>query len=127
MKIDVSLDGCAEWGRISGEQFVNGGALEAFATADVTDWVSVTVTIYKSTGKYITEEVVNIPNELSMYDRREFLDGWVRRYEGHEARHFVSLDSNVLGFPWMEPASKGWYDDWESRLVGAITEKKKEG
>ncbi|EOI00705.1 hypothetical protein UAY_01808 [Enterococcus moraviensis ATCC BAA-383] len=50
-----------------------------------------------------------MPNDISFYDRRIFLENYIESIDGNEPFTFVSIDSNVLGFPFMRVAKRDWY------------------
>lgn len=66
------------------------------------NWLSVDVTYFKPSGKYYSETTVNLPNDCSFYHRREFLDEKLEEMFPETNFTFVSLDSGVLGFPYMK-------------------------
>lgn len=78
---------------------------------DKSNWLEIKLTFFKSTGKFYSEESVLIPNKLSMYDRRKFLGEYIESIDGNEVFTYVSLDSSVLGYPFMRCAIKDWYEN----------------
>ncbi|EGO5261432.1 TPA: hypothetical protein IU311_003064 [Enterococcus faecalis] len=78
---------------------------------DKTNWLEIKLTFFKSTGKFYSEESVLIPNKLSLYDRRKFLEEYIESIDGNEVFTYVSLDSSVIGYPYMRCAKKDWYED----------------
>ncbi len=72
-------------------------------------WLQITLVYFKSTGKYYSEDTVYIPNILSTYDRRVYLEKHIESIDGNAPFTYVSLDSNVLGFPFLRPAKEDWY------------------
>lgn len=75
------------------------------------DWLEISLTYFKSTGKYYSEDSVLIPNNLTMYERRKYLEEHISQIRGNEKFTYVSLDSNVLGYPFMRVALEDWYKD----------------
>lgn len=75
------------------------------------DWLEISLTLFKSTGKYYSEDKVLIPNNLTMYERRKFLEKHISQITGNKKFTYVSLDSNVLGYPFMRVALEDWYKD----------------
>lgn len=66
------------------------------------NWLVVNVTYFKPSGKYYSEVDYLLANDVSFYDRREQLTRLINREFPDSAFTFVSLDSAVLGFPYMK-------------------------
>lgn len=80
-----------------------------FELEEKTNWLSTDVTYFKETGKYYGElKDIPVPNNCSFYERREYLTEYIKRIPNHEVFTYVSLDSHVLGFPYMKKAIKAW-------------------
>ena len=80
---------------------------EDFEKDDKSNWLTVNLTYFKPTGKYYSDiDHVQVPNDCSFYVRREYLYEYIDRLAGSESFTYVSLDSHVLGFPFMKVASK---------------------
>lgn len=66
------------------------------------DWLPVSVTYFKPSGKYYSETEFLLPNDITFYDRREKLTEMINEKFPSSSFTFVSLDSAVLGFPYMK-------------------------
>lgn len=66
------------------------------------DWLPVSVTYFKPSGKYYSGVDVLLPNDCGFYERRKFLDEYLNETLQNSSFTFVSLDSGVLGFPYMK-------------------------
>lgn len=66
------------------------------------NWLSVSVTYFKPSGKYYSDIEFLLPNDISFYDRRKQLTKLINGKFPNSSFTFVSLDSAVLGFPYMK-------------------------
>lgn len=65
------------------------------------NWLPVSVTYFKPSGKYYSEFETLLANDISFYDRREQLTEIISEKFPNSCFTFVSLDSAILGFPYM--------------------------
>lgn len=66
------------------------------------NWLPVNVTYFKPSGKYYSEIDFLLANDVSFYDRRKQLTEMISEKFPNSSFTFVSLDSAVLGFPYMK-------------------------
>lgn len=71
-------------------------------TNEKANWLLVYVTYFKPSGKYYSEIEFLLPNDISFYERREQLTEMISETFPNSSFTFVSLDSAVLGFPYMK-------------------------
>lgn len=64
------------------------------------DWLEITLNSFKESGKWGYEHTVLIPNGISGYDRREFLEQHIKENLS-KGYYYFSVDSGVLGYPFM--------------------------
>lgn len=64
------------------------------------DWLPVEVNSFKESGKWGYEHTVLIPNDIGSYERRQFLESYIKENLSRD-KWYVSVDSNVLGYPYM--------------------------
>lgn len=70
--------------------------------------INIKVTLFKDTGKYYTEETVNIPNEPGKALQVFQVTDWLRaNYKNYKNMHLVAmLDEMPNGYPIMIPANE---------------------
>lgn len=64
------------------------------------DWLEITLNSFKESGKWGYENTVLIPNNISGYERREFLRQLITE-NLPKGYYYFSVDSGVLGYPFM--------------------------
>ncbi len=66
------------------------------------NWLTIDLTYFKESGKYYSDIMdILLPNNCSFYERRNFLSDYIEK-ELPKGYLYVSLDSHVLGFPFMK-------------------------